>query len=477
MIDSPVAASPGLPEDRVEALGTHRQSSAKMTPPICNYPYMYISRSPSTGVLDSTLNAGGESRGAQLEESASEGPKGEGARNAVTVTESLQHRSHGVKNPSTDTGEKDGRPDDSDGEGAASGSEQTRPNGPSKTAPGRTRSLCRHLQARPGRTKQFPSVSEITPIRQPDSQAARTTRKSPPRTLRGRQDSYNNRNGESDPAAGELIEDHSTSICRPNCEPKECQAKTCSHPPEAKTTAGGTSALADDATRSRLSPPERLPDSSFPSISGEAQEVFGRGILRIQPHGPRNAYVITFLPDVIQPASMLSTSEMPFEKSSNSSGSGPGAQVAGNVPVMQNDIPIDPLILADDGSWEAGDLRHHFPQNDSPTVSEAICPYPDPPPVFCDAPDQRDSITQRQDGHARSVSSPRTQGDRQLPPYHHSAEADISSSGNLPDTPHGGRQSKPRKRKPDQSDGRSAQAGSRPSYVHRKGKFVCGASL
>lgn len=32
---------------------------------------------------------------------------------------------------------------------------------------------------------------------------------------------------------------------------------------------------------------------------GEAQEIFGRGIIRIQPHGPRHAYFLTFLPDVV----------------------------------------------------------------------------------------------------------------------------------------------------------------------------------
>ncbi|GFF61393.1 hypothetical protein IFM51744_10671 [Aspergillus udagawae] len=32
---------------------------------------------------------------------------------------------------------------------------------------------------------------------------------------------------------------------------------------------------------------------------GEAQEIFGRGIIRIQPHGQRHAYFLTFLPDAV----------------------------------------------------------------------------------------------------------------------------------------------------------------------------------
>lgn len=137
------------------------------------------------GVLDSTLNIGGESRAEniQSEETAVEGSKGEAApsyedENAMdeaNITESLRYRSLGVENPSADTGVRDERPDENDGEGAASGSKQTHSNVPSKIPAGRFLSLSRHPQARPGRAKQFPSVSEITPIRQPDSQVHRIT--------------------------------------------------------------------------------------------------------------------------------------------------------------------------------------------------------------------------------------------------------------------------------------------------------------
>jgi hypothetical protein len=37
----------------------------------------------------------------------------------------------------------------------------------------------------------------------------------------------------------------------------------------------------------------------FVTGPGEAQEIFGRGIIRIQPHGPRHAYFLTFLPDAV----------------------------------------------------------------------------------------------------------------------------------------------------------------------------------
>jgi len=81
MIDPPVATSLGLPEGYVEALGTSRQSSARMTLPIYSNSYTHISQSPSTSALDSTLNVGGESRAENIlfEETAVEGSKGEAA--------------------------------------------------------------------------------------------------------------------------------------------------------------------------------------------------------------------------------------------------------------------------------------------------------------------------------------------------------------------------------------------------------------
>lgn len=48
----------------------------------------------------------------------------------------------------------------------------------------------------------------------------------------------------------------------------------------------------------------------------KTQEIFGRGVLRIQSHGPRNAYFMTFLLEVTQPPSPPSPSEMPPDRSS-----------------------------------------------------------------------------------------------------------------------------------------------------------------
>lgn len=82
-------------------------------------------------------------------------------------------------------------------------------------------------------------------------------------------------------------------------------------------------------------------------------------------------------------------SEMSWEKSSHSTSRGQAnllsAPVADSVPSAQKDLPINPLILADDGPWKVGDLDQPFSLSDDPKLSETICPYLDPPPLFSSA--------------------------------------------------------------------------------------------
>ncbi|KAB8215117.1 hypothetical protein BDV33DRAFT_195537 [Aspergillus novoparasiticus] len=65
------------------------------------------------------------------------------------------------------------------------------------------------------------------------------------------------------------------------------------------------------------------------------------------------------------------------------------------LPDIQNDIPIDPLILANDGPWEASDLHQTVLQDDSLIVSETICPYPEPPPILHHVPDHHRVSSER----------------------------------------------------------------------------------
>lgn len=52
-------------------------------------------------------------------------------------------------------------------------------------------------------------------------------------------------------------------------------------------------------------------DSGFATTLGETQEIFGREVLRIQGHGRRHAYFMTFLPEFTQRPFMPLPSEMP----------------------------------------------------------------------------------------------------------------------------------------------------------------------
>ncbi|BDD59387.1 hypothetical protein MAP00_004597 [Monascus purpureus] len=277
-------------------------------------------------------------------------------------------------------------------------------------------------------------------------------------------DDWDSENGQ---VADGLIKGYPKLTSRPIHEPNERLAKRCRHLPVVETAAGCTSALAGDATREHLGPPQRLPDGSFPPTSSEAQEVFGRGILRIQPHGHRNVYVITFLPDVVQPASMSSTSEISCEKSSHFTGNLPvnpsNAPVAGSVLGAQTDLPIDPLILADEGPCDEEGLRRSFSLGDDPRPSETTYPYPDPPPVFSSAPDQQDSVVLWQGKDAPFISSPH---DR------HSVVAGNPSSSNHLGPAHGGRQSKSLKRKPHRLDGQRPKRARDPQTSTAEGNSL-----
>lgn len=57
-------------------------------------------------------------------------------------------------------------------------------------------------------------------------------------------------------------------------------------------------------------------DSGFAVSLGEIQEIFGRGVLRIQSHGPRHAYFMTFLPEAPHQLSMPTPPKMPPDQSS-----------------------------------------------------------------------------------------------------------------------------------------------------------------
>ncbi|RHZ50302.1 uncharacterized protein CDV56_103720 [Aspergillus thermomutatus] len=121
----------------------------------------------------------------------------------------------------------------------------------------------------------------------------------------------------------------------------------------------------------------------------------------------------------------------------------------------QNGIPIDPVILTNNGPWETDDERQHIHADGDSAVSETICRYPNPPPLLRDTlAENRNSSTcpESQEGNPRSDSPLNNQSHAQVF-ADNNPEAHIRVSSNRLETLTSGQQSKPRKRKLQQSHG------------------------
>ncbi|OJD13184.1 hypothetical protein ACJ73_09233 [Blastomyces percursus] len=103
--------------------------------------------------------------------------------------------------------------------------------------------------------------------------------------------------------------------------------------------------------------------------------------------------------------------------------------------VLQNDdnIPIEPAILADGRPWEASELLPSFWQGNSPAIPEVHCLCPEPPlSMFCGAPDPHQGCVEGFDGwneNAQKDRHPHIQACPQLHPSHLSTETDALREG------------------------------------------------
>lgn len=379
-------------------------------------------RAPQTERVNIDERAVGDSQ-SQVATTDAAGDTGSKTR----CSESLGYEGLGAEQPSAGRGGRGNRgPADDDKGVAVSDPVQSLP------STGQSCRACCHLRANNGGLEQFTSVPEKSPTREQGRQVKAMAGNASSRASYHYEDWNDNWDSENGQAVDGLSK-HPILPSRPIRYSNERQT---------------TRSSSDNTTRKGSVPSQRRPDGNFRPASSEAQEVFGRGILRIQPHGPRNAYIITFLPDVVEAAHRSSASEL-CEESSSSTGRGPtnptNTSTVDSVPGAQKHPPIDPLILADDGPLESGDLHQPFSLGGDPKPSEAICSYPDPPPLLYSALDQRDSIRPRQGEDTQSTSSP---NDR------HSVAVGNPPSTDSPNSAHGGRQSKSRKRKRCRLDGR-----------------------
>ncbi|KAF7184760.1 hypothetical protein CNMCM7691_006253 [Aspergillus felis] len=121
-------------------------------------------------------------------------------------------------------------------------------------------------------------------------------------------------------------------------------------------------------------------------------------------------------------------------------------------PDIQSTIPIDPAMLANNGSWEASDQRQPVPPCDSALDSETICPYPEPPPVLHNTlgsyQDYSEGASSSNGGIQTNYHS-HIYGHQESRSSNHNAEPDLSHSSNVSE------QSKNPKRKRQRSDGQA----------------------
>ncbi|OJD23060.1 hypothetical protein ACJ73_05595 [Blastomyces percursus] len=120
------------------------------------------------------------------------------------------------------------------------------------------------------------------------------------------------------------------------------------------------------------------------------------------------------------------------------------------LPDLQNNIPIDPAILADDAPWDISDLHQPVQQGDDLASPKAIYPYSVPrPSMSCEPPNHHQGSRERSDYWNRnSQADDDTQvlDHRQIHPSRCGADVDVPCSYSTSDDFLGDEQSRRRKR-------------------------------
>ncbi|KAI2887420.1 hypothetical protein CBS11852_7483 [Aspergillus niger] len=153
-------------------------------------------------------------------------------------------------------------------------------------------------------SERLPTVSVLIPARRADELVSASTKTNPPTGARR----YSRRGGGD---SSNLNHDRTTRALTGEDSP----------------LSGGSSSKTRGRTRKRpkramentsASTSEQFPNPSVGGLDvtlGKTQEIFGRGILRIQAHGPRHVYFMSFLPEEPHQPSMPSTFEDQEENS------------------------------------------------------------------------------------------------------------------------------------------------------------------
>lgn len=157
-------------------------------------------------------------------------------------------------------------------------------------------------------SERLPTVSVLIPARRTDDLVARTKTSPPTRARR-----YSRRGGGD---SSNLNHDRATRALTREDSPFSGGSNS--------KTRGRPRKRAKRAIENTASTNDQSPNPSVGGLDvtlGKTQEIFGRGILRIQAHGPRHVYFMSFLPEEHHQPSMPSTFE-DQEKHSRSRDSG-----------------------------------------------------------------------------------------------------------------------------------------------------------
>ncbi|KAJ6112325.1 hypothetical protein N7523_008386 [Penicillium sp. IBT 18751x] len=307
---SPISSADKLHRDSTPSLGTSDEADKDPTPPGVRFTCTRASPSPSPDLLGNQhpqaepgseimrhesvpddTKAAPESRGDPMEDGSD-----------VTTTQSVQINHLSVGEAGLDNDERAGLTEEGQVPASLRFRQRTRSVKQSKVPMTSTR--CLRPRPNATSTQRLPAVSVVIPARRADELGA-STKMTPPTTARryvewGDSDGDINNAGPTPAARGEYSPSSGVSSPQARGRPQK-------RPKRAMET---ISSSTNDITRKCTSQAPNPLDGGFAVALGKTQEIFGRGVLRIQSHGPRHAYFMTFLPEVTDRPSMVSASEM-----------------------------------------------------------------------------------------------------------------------------------------------------------------------
>lgn len=317
-------------------LGACYETKKDSTSSEVSFPYTRASPSPSPDILESVRHPQGPVAGVVTgHESAlddtkagpeSSGDRAEGQGDGMTLVQSVQTSSPSVKEAGLGNDETGRLTEESQATALSRFGPRIRLLEQSKSPLTHARSLRPQPSTDAAWSKRLPTVSVLIPARRTDDLVLSTKTNPPTRarrfSCRGGGDSSNLHHdratraltGEDSPFSGGS---NSKTRGRPRKRPKRATENT-----SASTN-------------------EQFPNPSVGGLDvalGKTQEIFGRGILRIQAHGPRHVFFMSFLPEEPHQPSISSTFE-DEEENSRSRDSGVSAHFENEIGNQHSEQP------------------------------------------------------------------------------------------------------------------------------------------